>query len=451
MKTSKQEPELVPVRGEIADVVYAIAATAIIMDQVFAVPVEVEDTLTALAESLAHSVVLHALGRAVAPAEVMREMGAAQVEHLRDLAGQMGVRLPATLADVSTEVLSEATALLRNTALEYAEHEMLLGTHAEDGLVLFVSPVTEVQAYVWTLGPMYERIEKWVLDDDLRIMERGAAHWWFSRWAPPGRMEEHLFAREVREREFALVDRPFLALDDRTAIEHLADTGELDAFPPKQRHMAMQLLESEVGVWEVLERDGDESVFRAPLDGRLYRVREHAPEHRVEAGSLALGRLIPFGDGTWLRSPGVVFFPADSPGQARTLAQAIGPDTGPLPDVAKIEMLISTMATGGKPKFPREVRPAASAADAAEMLEEMHRLMREAGITREVMRDELPPEVDRSKLTDEGPFFVHAVDFVVGDWLTELGKLARKGQARRERRQKGSGKGRKGKSGRRRR
>jgi hypothetical protein len=451
MKTSRQESKLVPVRGEIADVVHAIAATAMIMDHASAVPAEVEDTLAELAEGLAHAVVLHALGRVVAPSAVTRKMAAGQVELLHELAGELGVRLPATLADVPTEVLGEATTLLRNAALEYADHEMLLGTHPEDGLVLFVSPVTAAQAYVWTLGPMYERIEKWVAEDELRIMERAAAQWWFSRWAPPGRMEEHVFARGVREQEFALVDRPFLALDDRTAIEHLADTGELDDFPPKQRHMAMQLLESVVGVWEVLERDGDESVFRAPLDGKLYRVREHAPEHRVEAGSLALGRLIPFGDGSWLRSPGAVFFPADSPGQARDLAEALDPDTGSLPDVAKIEMLVSTLASTARPRFPREVRPAASAADAEEILEEMQRLMLEAGLTREVARDELPPEVDRSRLPDDEPFFIHSVDFVVGDWLTEMGKLVRKGQARRERRQKGSGKGRKAKPGRRRR
>ncbi|HEV2735110.1 MAG TPA: hypothetical protein VGV85_09735, partial [Longimicrobiaceae bacterium] len=273
----------------------------------------------------------------------------------------------------------------------------------------------------------------------------------FERWTPPGRMEEHLFARGVREQEFALVDRPVLALDDRTAIEHLADTAELDDFPPKQRHMATKLLESEVGVWEVVERHGADAVLRAPLDGRLFRVREHAPEEHYGAGSLALGRLIPFGDGTWLRSPGAVFFVADSPRQARALAEALGPGTGDLPDVVKIEMLISTLAAGRKLKLPREVRPAPSAADAGEMLEEMQELMLEAGLTREVTRDELPPEVDRSRLPDEGPFFIHDVDVVVADWLTELGKLVRKGQARRERRQKGSGKGRKGKAGRRRR
>ncbi|MET0395192.1 MAG: hypothetical protein ABW277_00060 [Longimicrobiaceae bacterium] len=449
MKTSKKEPELVPVRGEIADVVHAIAATAIIRGHASPVPAEVEDTLAELAENLAHAVVLYALGRVAAPAAVTRKMAAAQVELLRELAGQVGVPLPATLADVPTEVLGEATALLRDAALEYAEHEMLLATHPEDGLVLFVSPVTAAQAYVRTLGPMYERIEKWVAGDALRIMERAAAQWWFSRWAPPGRMEEHLFARGVREQEFALVDRPFLALDDRTAIEHLADTEALDGFPPKQRHMAMQLLESEVGVWEVLERNGDESVFRAPLDGKLYRVREHASDTHYGPGALALGRLIPFGDESWLRSPGTVFFAADSPGQARALAEALGPETGPLPDVAKIEMLISTMAAGGKPKFPRDVRPASSATEAEEILEDMRELMRETGLTREVTRDELPPDVDRSRLPDEGRFYIHTVDFVVADWLKELEKLVRKGQARRERRQKGSGKGRKGKSGRR--
>ena len=444
------ELRTVPVRGELADAVHAIAATALFMDYASAVSVELEDVLAAGAESLARAVVLRALGRDAPPADATRAMVAAQVELLRELAGDTGAPVPATLAAVPPDVLGDVTAILRAAALEWADHEMLLGTHPEDGLVLAISPVTAAQAHVWTLGPMYERIEKWVAGDDLWIMERRAAHWWFERWTPPGRMEEHLFARGVREQEFALVDRPFLALDDRTAIEHLAETGELDGFPPKQRHMATQLLESEVGVWEVLERNGTEAAFRAPLDGKLYQVREHAPEHRADAGMLVLGRLIPFGDGSWLRSPGAVFFPADSPHQARAFAEALGPETGDLPDVVKIEMLISTLAAGRKLKLPREVRPAPSAADAGEILEEMQELMLEAGLTREVTRDELPPDVDRSRLPDEGPFFIHDVDFVVADWLTELGKLVRKGQARRERRQKG-GKGKKGKAGRRRR
>ncbi|HLL48174.1 MAG TPA: hypothetical protein VK399_15850, partial [Longimicrobiaceae bacterium] len=361
MKPAKTSPDpelrTVPVRGELADAVHAIAASALFMDYASAVSVELEDVLAAGAESLAHAVVLRALGRDALPVEATRGMAAAQLVVLRELAGDTGARVPATLADVPPDVLGDATALLRQAALEYAEHEALLGTHPEDGLVLALTPVTAAQAHVWTLGPMYERIERWVAGDDLSIMERGAAHWWFEQWTPPGRMEEHLFARGVREQEFALVDRPFLALDDRTAIEHLADTGELDGFPPKQRHLAMQLLESEVGVWEVVERHGADAVLRAPLDGRLFRVREHAPEQRYDAGMLGLGRLIPFGDGTWLRSPGAVFFGADSPRQARALAEALGPGTGELPDVVKIEMLISTLAAGARVKLPRELRP----------------------------------------------------------------------------------------------
>lgn len=459
MKRHKNSPDpddpglrTVPVRGELADAVHAIAATTVLVDQPAAAQSglpELAETLTMVAASLARDVVLRALDRGILPAERTREMAAAHLAVLRELAAQTGAGLPATLADVPADALGRATALLRDAALEYADHEALLGTHPDDGLVLAFTPVSAAQAHVWTLGPMYERIEEWVAGDELRLMERAAAQWWFSRWAPPGRMEEHLFARGVREQEFALVDRPFLALDDRTAIEHLADTEELDDFPPKQRHLAVQLLESEAGVWEVVERHGADAVFRAPLDGKLYPVREHAPEQRYDAGMLMLGRLIPFGDGTWLRSPGAVFFPASSTSQARALAEALGPVTGDLPDVAKIEMLISTLAAGGKPRLPRELRPAPSAAEAGEILERMQELMLAAGITREVTRDELPPDVDRSRLPAGGPFFVHDVDVVVADWLTELGKLVRKGQARRERRQKGGGKGKKGKARRR--
>ncbi|HEV2733404.1 MAG TPA: hypothetical protein VGV85_01150, partial [Longimicrobiaceae bacterium] len=112
------ELRTVPIRGELADAVHAIAATALFMDYASAVSVELEDVLAAGAESLAHAVVLRVLGRDAPPVEATRGMVAAQVELLRELAGDTGALVPATLADVPPHVLGDVTAILRAAALE---------------------------------------------------------------------------------------------------------------------------------------------------------------------------------------------------------------------------------------------------------------------------------------------------------------------------------------------
>jgi hypothetical protein len=458
MKPAKTSPDpgsrTVPVRAELADAVRAVAATAAFTarpEHMSPDALEQEPELNEGAWDLARGVALRALGLPGAPsAAEVRTSAAAQMEVIRDLSEDAALSMAGAAPEAIPEhLLAEATGVIRNAALEYTDHEMLLGTHAEEGLVLAASPVTRAQAYVWTLGPLYERLEAWVQGDELLALERMAAHWWFTRYTPERRKQDHEFARGVREQEFSLVARPCMALDGQSVLEFLAEDDDLDEFPPKRRHMAMQLLESEVGFWEVAERDGADAVFRSPLDGARYRVVEHAPDQRYDPGMIVAGRLIPFGDGTWLRSPGAIVFSATDPGQARLLAGALGGHTGNLPPEAKVEMVITTLA--GRTRLPRSVLPAPGTREAREMLERLAELMRETGFTEELAADDLPPDLDLSLLPPGGTVVNYQVDAVLGEWMTALSALARKGEARiGAKRKKGGSKG-KGKAQRRRR
>lgn len=451
MKRDRTSPEpgprTVPVRGELADAVHAVAVTAMFSSLAVLLgpdALEQEPELTDGARDLALQTVHLALGDPdPAGAAELRENAAAQLAALRELAeGPVAELLPATPADVPPQILPEVSALLREAALEEWEHDVVLAVHPEEGLQLAAWPVTLAQSMVWLLEPMYARIEAWVLGEDLMATERGATRWWFERWTPVRRKEQDEFARGVREQEFALVDRPFLALDDRTAVEYMADAGELDEFPRKQRHMARQLRESVVGVWEVREHEGERLVLASPLGGETLEVREHAPGAAYAAGSIALGRLIPFGDGTWLRSPGMAFLGGAPAGQARTMAAGLGEETGGLPDAVKLEAMLTTVV--GRTPLPRTVPPGPGPAEAGEILESLRELLVDADLAVEVPRDELPPELDRSALPD-GPIYSFAIDPVLGDWIAALSELAAKGASGRAAKGKrGAKKGRKG-------
>lgn len=458
MKPPPPSPEselrIVPVRGELADAVHALGATAMFSSLAVVLgpdALEQEPEVLEGARDLAWKTVHQALGGPnPAGAAELRQAAAEQLAVIRDLAeGPAAELLPDTLDDVPREVLAEVSALIREAGLEEWEQDALLAVHPEEGLQLASSPVTLAQSMVFLLETMYGRIEEWVQDEDLLVAERGAVRWWFERWTPPPGSDEHDLARGVREQEFALVDRPFVALDGMTVLEYLED-DELVELPRKQRHMARQLRESVVGVWEVREREGERLVLASPLDGETFEVKEHSEDTAYAVGSIALGRLIPFGDG-WLRSPGMVFARQAAPGQARSMADGLGEETGDLPPAIKLEAMITTLVS--RTPLPRSVPPAPGRREAGVVLESVRQLLTDAGLAEEVAPDELPPEVDRSAFPD-APIYALRVDPVLESWLTALTEQASKGSpgggaARKKRAGKKRAK-KKGKKGRRR-
>lgn len=244
------------------------------------------------------------------------------------------------------------------------------------------------------------------------------------------------FAGGVREQEFTLVDRPMCVLGD-SPVAHMVNEGLLRGIGPRQQHMAAQLTQSEIGVWTVESRTEDRAVFVSPLDGARYEVREHAgiADTGYGPGFVALGRLIPFGDGTWLRSPGTFLVSYGKPGaaMAHTLADGLRTQRGDLPLSPAIEFAMHQLA--GVRRLPRTVPPAPTPDDAAEDGRTVMMLLREAGIARLVD----PASARVATLVAQSPgtdILEYNVDVVLAGYMDALFQQSLKSRAVRDARRR---------------
>jgi hypothetical protein len=398
---------------------------------------------------LARGIVDAALETRDAPGEAELTRAAdAHVERVMELARERGGK-PFSMDryEPTPDDLGLTTAALREQALEHHEVEVLVATHESGERVLFAAPVSVQQAHVWLLGPLYEKVESWVQDDAATAVERDGCAWWLSRFRGPRPLPGDEFASGVREQEFALVDRPMCVLD-ASPVEHLLGEGLLQGIGPRQRHMAAQLVRSEAGIWTVESRDEGRAVFVSPLDGRRYEVREHAGrgDTAYKKDFLALGRLIPFGDGTWLRSPGTFLmdYGAGTAAMARSLADGLENKRGNLPLVAAVEYAAHSLM--GVRGIPRDPPPAPTPDAAAGRARELSLLLREAGIARVVD----PTSAQGVRHAAENPgteLLEYQVDVVLGEYMAALSKQGQKSKAvrdvkRRLARRKKKGKGR---------
>ena len=344
--------------------------------------------------------------------------------------------------------LGRTTAALREQALEHHDAELFVAEHESGAHVLLAAPVTEQQAHVWLLGPLYEKVEAWLQEDPVTSLERDACAWWFSRWRGSRPLEGDEFPRGVREQEFALSDREMCILG-ASPLDHLVEEGRLRSIGPRQQHLAAQMAASEVGVWIVQARTEDRAVFASPLDGRRYEVREHASldGNSYGPGYIALGRLIPFGDGTWLRSPGAFLmrYGSDSSALARSLAEGLHSKRGDLPLAPALELAAHTLA--GIRNLPRSGPPAPTPDHAAEYGRAVTELLSEAGIARPVD----PASARAARLAAENPdtnILEYAVDIVLGEYMGALFQQSQNSKAirdlkrRRARQARKKGKGR---------
>jgi hypothetical protein len=397
---------------------------------------------------LARGIVDAALEAPDAPGEAdLVRMADAHVERVMELARVRGGK-PFSMDryEPTPDDLGLTTAVLREQALEHHEAEVLVATHESGERVLFAAPVSVQQAHVWLMGPLYEKVEAWVREDDATAMERDGCAWWLSRFRGPRPLPGDDFARGVREQEFALVDRPMCVLD-ASPVESLLADGQLHDIGPRQRHLAAQLVRSEAGIWTVESRDEDRAVFVSPLDGRRYEVREHAGrgDTAYGRGFLALGRLIPFGDGTWLRSPGTFLmdYGSQTAPMARSLADGLENKRGNLPLVAAVEFAAHSLM--GVRGIPRNPPPAPTPDAAADRARDLNLVLREAGIVRVV--DPTSARGARHAAENPGTEIVeYQVDVVLGEYMAALFEQSQKSKAVRDvkrrlarRRKKGKG------------
>jgi len=321
------------------------------------------------------------------------------------------------------DALGCVAALIREAGLEGPDADVHLATRAGGRRVLVWAPVPPATAQVWLLESLYQRLEQAITGDELLLFERTASRWRFACWggAERTRDPDDAFGRGVREQEYSLVERTTMALDAPVAraLESQPWAGEV---PPRERALAGALAESFAGVFTVRGRDGETAELEDAATGRRYAVHEHNPDIAYRAGFLALGRLIPFRDGRWLRSPGMAFFVPPDEGMAPRLAQGLTVSKD-LPPAMGVEAIIATLGSPRRPVLPRKVSPAASREEAREILWELTTVLREAGLAKRVAKRKAPAE-----LRDAGgpgtQVFEFSMEPDVAEWFSALSEMA---------------------------
>jgi hypothetical protein len=234
----------------------------------------------------------------------------------------------------------------------------------------------------------------------------------------------------VREQEFSLVDRPMAALG-LPVMEHMVDEGLLDRIGASQLRMAKSLVASVAGVWTVESRAEGRAVFVDPVEGTRLQVREHASidDTPYAAGYVALGRLIPFGDGTWLRSPGtfLMSYGKRSDELARKLAKGLSEQVHHMPVPGFLEGTAHTLASIRG--LPRPVLPASSPDEAAEVGRDLLMMLREVGAARPA--DTSTPFALRAQ-PGRSEALEFDVDMVLGEYIQAIFEQSRKSRAVRE-------------------
>ena len=424
MSTESSADDLVfqalPLTGDAGD---AFVGVAVLLQAMFLAENPPPD-LQKRAMELASRLVGRAHGAAGASTDA--ELRAAAVEATETasaVADQHGFELSESMDEIPEELMSLAEELIREAALEYHTHDAYLALQGDtDDVLLVVVPLSTAAAHVGLLESLFDRMEARITDNPLATIERGASAWWFARFRPANPIEGDEFAASVREQEWSFVERPTLGLDEPFLDDLVEDENAIAELPPRQRHMARQLAESVPGIWQVRERTGEDVVYDSAVDGSEHRIREHG-ETEYGAGAVVIGRLIPFGDGTWLRSPGAVVNANPAPEWTRALAdvmkEAVEKD---LPPSILLEAALTRSMTGER--VPRPVPPARSASEARKILKELMPVLLEAGLATPTDGSDLPPEVRESA---KGPLVNTVLDEVVSEWMHALSQMSRKG------------------------
>jgi hypothetical protein len=345
---------------------------------------------------------------------------------LRETLDSMAVRMNRKRRD---EALGDAAALIREIGLERYDLDCHLATThgADDGLVF--SPIPRATAHAWLLGRLLQRTEMFVIEgDELLVMERRASAWYFDTWSVRGRHADGTeFTRTTREQEWSLVSRDSLALEEPFMMSLIGDAMFAE-IPPRQQRLATALQQSIVDVFEATAIDGRTLTARSIRDGITYRVHEHNDEVLRLRNVMLLGRLIPFEDGLWLRSPGTVALSRHGDEQASFLGEGLTRLGDALPTPIIIEAMISTIAFGGR--VPRAIKPAGSARDARALLDKLHPALDDLGLREDLPLDQIPPELRAQAAGGDLQLAGYAVDQAMAEWMGALSAQADAGTPR---------------------
>ncbi|HEX8454172.1 MAG TPA: hypothetical protein VF647_18940 [Longimicrobium sp.] len=415
--------ESLPLTGDAGDAFVAIAA---LLEAEY-LDVGRETDFAGQAFALASRLVARVRRVEGAPTDAELRMAALEMsEAAHAAADRGGVELPESLEQLTEDQILDAERLIQEAALEDHTHDAYLALEGDTETILLVaSPVSTAAAHVALIEVLFDRVEGSIQGDPLAEVERAAALWWFRRWRPAKPVVDDEFPAGVREQEWSLVDHASLATGLSPMAEMVQDEEGFATIPPRQRLMARNLLQSVTGIWHVRERTGDEVVFVSVVDGGESTVIERGTEEEAAygPGAVVIGRLIPFTDGTWLRSPGSITVPVPPAEWTRALAEAVKESAElEVPRAIFLEAVLTRTMT--REQVPRPVPPARSATEARELLARLNTIFLEAGIAQVVDPATLPPELREQMPTE---FVYQALDVILADWVEALGNMARKG------------------------
>ncbi|HEX9698876.1 MAG TPA: hypothetical protein VGD06_05390 [Acidobacteriota bacterium] len=353
------------------------------------------------------------------PSDEDVEAVTAEVEELSAaLAGELGVPAPATISVSKGQRASDvAGELVRERGLE-AGLDLFLVRHPDGAPGVAWTPIAAHRALVWSMGRLFDRIESMLHGDWILGAERHAATWYFSRWSGT-KGGAAAFARDVREQEFALVDRPLVTCG-ATALELFIEDERFDDVPELQRQLADMLGRSVLGVFTVRDRRGENVVFEGGGSHRTYQVLEHSPEIDYDVGYVGLGRLIPY-DGRYLRSPGMALLGMHDPGFADDLAASMIEAVADAPPPVLIEGVVAALAEGEK--VPRSLPPAPSRSAAGDMFRDFTAALDELGLGTELTDENVPDDLADG---DMAGYRQYRLDQTLVEWLSALGKQSRR-------------------------
>ena len=287
--------------------------------------------------------------------------------------------------------LADAAEIVREMGLEYHDIDCIVTTTNDGADAILAIPVAPPVAHVYLLDRLFERADQFMGSNMALSVERSASAWYFARWSSGSNEtdddtdEETVeYPRTVREQEWSVVSRETVSLaapviasfvDDNEMID---DDEEPIELPPRQSLLARSLLRSTVGIFEVIDVDGPVLTVRDLNTSATYRVYEHDPDMAPVVGLLLLGRIIPFDDDLWLRSPGGVVLSPPEDADRETLASTLEKVAEGLPMPIAIEGLISTLVYGAE--VPLAILPAPTIKEAQAALVEIGEVLADIGL-----------------------------------------------------------------------
>jgi hypothetical protein len=318
------------------------------------------------------------------------------------------------------DALADAGQLIQEIGLEFHDLQCILATERDGKGAIFAKRVPSPLAHAWLIEHLFQRVEAFVAADEHLALERNASAWFFECWSDgvdDGDPSYTDFPRMMREKEWSLVSRDTLSLDEPAIASLTAEENPPDV-PPRQQRLATAYARSTVGVFEIIAVDGPVVTVRDASTGLAHRYHEHSEEANPYPGLLILGRMIPLEDDLWLRSPGAIMLTAAGDELRDTLSSSLTQMCETLPTPIALEGLISTAVFGAT--VPVSLLPAPTVTAARAALMAAQETFGELGLFTDV---EVPPTAEGMAEQLESPALQSSelgVDQPVAEWLMAL-------------------------------